>query len=120
MSERTWIADLKTQAGDPVRIAGWLHRYRELSHVTFLVIRDRTGLAQVVVEADHVTEEIAALSPETVVAIDGLVVAEERAPGGVEIHEPSVTVLAAPVEPPFDLFRPTLNAQLPKIGRAHV
>lgn len=116
MSERTWIADLKTQAGGPVRIAGWLHRYRELSHVTFLVIRDRTGLAQVVVEADHVTDEIAALSPETVVAIDGLAVAEERAPGGVEIHEPSVTVLAAPVEPPpFDLFRPTLNAQLPTL-----
>ena len=36
--------------GEPVRLQGWVHRRRELAAVTFLVVRDRTGLAQVVVK----------------------------------------------------------------------
>jgi nondiscriminating aspartyl-tRNA synthetase len=39
-----------------------------------------------------------------------------QAPGGVEVHQPVVEVLApASAPPPFDLFRPTLAAQLPTI-----
>ncbi len=37
-------------AGQPVLLQGWVHRRRELAAVTFLVVRDRTGLAQVVVK----------------------------------------------------------------------
>ena len=33
-----------------VRLQGWVHRRRELAALTFLVVRDRTGLAQVVVQ----------------------------------------------------------------------
>ena len=36
--------------GDTVRLQGWVHRRRELAALTFLVVRDRTGLAQVVVK----------------------------------------------------------------------
>ena len=36
--------------GEPVRLQGWVHRRRELAALTFLVVRDRTGLAQVVVK----------------------------------------------------------------------
>ena len=39
------------EAGEQVRLQGWVHRRRELSQVTFLVVRDRTGLAQVVLPA---------------------------------------------------------------------
>ena len=37
--------------GEQVRLQGWVHRRRELAKVTFLVVRDRTGLAQVVLPA---------------------------------------------------------------------
>ena len=43
-------ADLAGMAGQQVTIAGWLHRKRQLKSVTFLIIRDRTGLAQVVAD----------------------------------------------------------------------
>ena len=46
---RTLCHDLTTTApGTPVRLEGWVHRRRELARVTFLVLRDRSGLAQVV------------------------------------------------------------------------
>ncbi|MET7994266.1 OB-fold nucleic acid binding domain-containing protein [Amycolatopsis sp. NPDC005232] len=51
MFPRTLVADLPTHTGTTTTIAGWLHRRRTLKSVTFLVIRDRTGLAQVVFSA---------------------------------------------------------------------
>ncbi len=113
---RVWVGELQHCAGRRVTIAGWLHRQRRLSRVTFLIIRDATGLGQVVIDDPVQAEELAELQPETVVAITGLAVANPQAPGGVELHEPAVEVLARPVEtPPFDLYRPTLNVQLPTL-----
>src|SRR6188472_2206068 len=40
-----------TTPGEQVRLQGWVHRRRELAKVTFLVVRDRSGLAQVVLPA---------------------------------------------------------------------
>ncbi len=48
MISRVLAADVASHAGTQVRIAGWLHRRRPLKSMTFLVIRDRSGLAQVV------------------------------------------------------------------------
>jgi nondiscriminating aspartyl-tRNA synthetase len=113
---RVFAGDLPQHAGSPVRIAGWLHRQRRLSHITFLVVRDATGLAQVVVTDAEQSQAVAGLSPETVLAVDGEAVASEQAPGGVEIQRPVIEVLATPAEaPPFDLYRPRLNVQLPTL-----
>jgi nondiscriminating aspartyl-tRNA synthetase len=112
--ERILAAQLREHVGERVRIAGWLHRRRQLSRVTFLVVRDRTGLSQVVVGDRDLAQRAAALEHETVVSVIGRAVAAEQAPGGVEIHEPEIEVVAAPAEPPpLELWRPTLAAQLP-------
>src|SRR5919109_3895588 len=102
--------ELSAHAGERVTLAGWLHAKRELGSVTFVVLRDRAGLAQVV--ADPPVE----LSAETVLEIEGLAVAAEQAPGGVELHDPSFRVLAEPAEPPpIELRRPVLKEVLPTI-----
>ena len=46
MISRVLAADLPSHVGAQVRIAGWLHRKRQLKSMTFLIIRDRSGLAQ--------------------------------------------------------------------------
>jgi nondiscriminating aspartyl-tRNA synthetase len=100
--------------GERVRLAGWLHRLRQLSSVSFLILRDRQGLAQIVVEDPALIARLAGLHAESVLAVEGTVVAEAQAPGGFEIHRPTVEVLsAANAPPPFELFRPSINAQLP-------
>jgi nondiscriminating aspartyl-tRNA synthetase len=102
--------ELSAHAGERVTLAGWLHAKRELGSVTFVVLRDRAGLAQVV--ADPPVE----LSAETVLEVEGLAVAAEQAPGGVELREPSFRVLAEPAEPPpIELRRPVLKESLPTI-----
>jgi nondiscriminating aspartyl-tRNA synthetase len=97
--------------GDTVRLQGWVHRRRELATVSFLVVRDRTGLAQVVVR-DGTT-----LPPEeTTVEVVGRATANPQAPGGIELTEPVVTLLTEPAAtPPVELWRPELNAALPTL-----
>jgi nondiscriminating aspartyl-tRNA synthetase len=114
--ERVLANELSAEAGGRARIAGWLHQRRDLSRVTFLVLRDRTGLAQAVVEDPSLRAEVAELVPETVLELEGDAVATPQAPGGIELHARSVRVLATPAEaPPIELRRPRLKEQLPTL-----
>jgi nondiscriminating aspartyl-tRNA synthetase len=114
--QRVLTKELGGHVGTRVRIAGWLHHQRRLSRVTFLVLRDRSGLAQVVVDEPAQRSALGELKPETVVELEGDLVAAPEAPGGVELRARSVKVLAAPKEaPPIELRRPRLKEQLPKI-----
>jgi nondiscriminating aspartyl-tRNA synthetase len=114
--ERTWTVDLLAHAGERVRLAGWLHRLRRLGSVSFLLLRDARGVAQVVVEDAALAERLGALHPESVLAVEGEAVAVPRAPGGAEVRRPEVEVLsAAGAPPPFELYRPQLEASLPAL-----
>jgi len=114
--ERILASELPAHAGERVCLQGWLHRLRRLSEVTFLVLRDASGLAQVVVHDRALDESLAALNAESVLTVEGLAVAMPQAPGGVELHEPSIDLIAPAAEPPpFDLFRPTIKALLPTL-----
>src|SRR5579884_3995787 len=113
---RTLVGELAEHVGRRVTLMGWLHRQRRLSQVSFLIVRDRSGLGQVVVEDAGQAAQTAGLAPETVLAVSGEVVAAAQAPGGAELHRPQIEVIAAPVEqPPLELWRPTLSAQLPTL-----
>jgi nondiscriminating aspartyl-tRNA synthetase len=111
---RTLARDLSAAPpGSTVRLQGWVHRRRQLATVTFLVLRDRTGLAQVVVRTG-VGQALEVPPEETTVEVTGTVTANPQAPGGVEVTEPVITPLTDDAEtPPVELWRPTLTAALP-------
>jgi nondiscriminating aspartyl-tRNA synthetase len=114
--ERCFSTDLLARSGQRVRIAGWLHHQRRLARVTFALVRDAKGIVQVVIDDDGLREEVGSLLPESVVIVHGTAVHTGQAPGGVEIHDPEFRILSSPSEPaPFELRRPTLNAQLPTL-----
>ncbi len=114
MISRVLAADLPRHVGEHVMIAGWLHRRRELKSVTFLIVRDRSGLAQVVLR-DH-GDQPDGLTEETVIEVRGLVTASSQAPGGAEITDPVITPLSGPAEPPpLEVYRPAITAGLPAI-----
>lgn len=106
---RILSSQLPHHTGEQVSVAGWVHRRRELKSVSFLILRDRAGLAQIVMPPG-----VQMPGEETVVSVSGTAKANEIAPGGVEIVEPRITVLSDPVQAlPFEIFRPTLSPALP-------
>ncbi|HEY9242240.1 MAG TPA: aspartate--tRNA(Asn) ligase [Streptosporangiaceae bacterium] len=116
---RTLAADLpQAPPGRPVRIEGWIHRRRFLAAVTFLILRDRSGLAQVVIRPED-REALATArdcGEETVVAVTGLATPNPAAPGGIELTGPRITPLSSPAQtPPVELWRPALDAALPTL-----
>ena len=116
-SSRILATDLPAHAGRRVTVAGWLHRKRVLKAVTFLIIRDRSGVAQVVLTGNEAAAAgVAGLPEETVLEITGTVTLNSQAPGGAELTGPAVAPLSEPAQPPpFDLYRPTVTAALPTI-----
>ena len=109
---RTLCHDLSTTTpGTEVVIEGWVHRRRELARITFLVVRDRSGLAQVVLApGTPVPPE------ETTVRVTGTATASTQAPGGIEMTGAVVEALTeAAITPPAELWRPSLNVSLPTL-----
>jgi nondiscriminating aspartyl-tRNA synthetase len=107
--QRVLSTELTPHAGEQVTIAGWVHRRRELKSVSFLILRDRAGLAQVVVPPGTVMPP-----EETVVQVTGVVTPNKVAPGGVELTGPRITQLSGlEHHAPLEIFRPTLTATLP-------
>jgi nondiscriminating aspartyl-tRNA synthetase len=111
---RTLAARLPQAApGSWVRVQGWVHRVRGLATVTFVVVRDRSGLAQVVVRDQQAREVVRGLGEETVVAVAGVATRNPAAPGGVEVTQPQITLLSEPAQtPPVQLWRPALDTGL--------
>ena len=115
LAPRVLARDLgSVEPGSHATLAGWVHRRRVLASVTFLVLRDRSGLAQVVVKDEETIAQLAGLPEETVVEVTGSVSGNASAPGGAELVEPTVTPLTEPAAaPPVELWRPTFGAGLP-------
>jgi nondiscriminating aspartyl-tRNA synthetase len=108
---RIWTTQLLAHIGQRVRLAGWLHHWRRLSRVSFLVVRDGRGLAQVVVEDPVLSRRLDDLHRESLLTIEGIVQANPHAPGGVEVHDAAIEVVVPTTSsPPLDLSRPALRA----------
>ena len=97
--------------GERVKVQGWVHRRRPHGAITFLNLRDRSGVVQVVLRPDEFPEASAALDParlEWVIEVEGHVAARapeavnpEMPTGEVEIIAESARILS-PADPlPF-------------------
>lgn len=104
---RVLSSDLSNFIGQEIKLEGWLHKKRLLGGLTFINVRDRHGLTQVLIREKDEVEKLRGLQIGTVLAIEGLVAEEPRAPGGAEIHDPKITV-RVPVtdEPPIEIDKP--------------
>jgi nondiscriminating aspartyl-tRNA synthetase len=110
---RILARDLPQHIGEHILLQGWLHHTRHLKAVDFLLLRDRSGIAQVIVESPALRESLAAWPHESVLEVRGRVVDSPQAPNGVELHDPTITVMSDTVDdPPIELYRPEMQALL--------
>ena len=87
---RTLIEELPAKIGETVRIRGWLQAIRDQKRMQFVIVRDETGLVQVLLPKEEppsaLNEAVSALTVESAVTISGTVVADERVKlGGLEV-----------------------------------
>jgi aspartyl/asparaginyl-tRNA synthetase len=107
--ERTLIEGLREKVGGPATIRGWAQAIRDQKKVQFVVVRDETGMAQVVLSKEDppsaLNEAVSALTAESAVTITGSVVADERVKlGGLELkledlHVDSLAEPEIPIAP---------------------
>ncbi|MGH7237959.1 MAG: amino acid--tRNA ligase-related protein, partial [Candidatus Saccharimonadales bacterium] len=105
--ERVLSREVKSRVGEKITIEGWLHKKRLLGGLTFINVRDRAGLTQVVLRDKDEVEKLRGLQIGTVLRVEGNVAEEPRAPGGAELHDAALEVLV-PVtdEPPIEIDKP--------------
>ena len=109
--------------GTEVRLGGWVHRRRDLGGIVFLDLRDRAGIVQVAVGPAWAPPDVLAragtLGAETVIVVDGVVVARpanmknaELATGDVEVHARRLEVVGVAATPAIPVAR-ARNEELP-------
>ena len=107
----------QSDVGRTVRLAGWVHNYRDHGGVVLIDLRDRDGLTQVVFDADEcgvqTRDEARRLRSEWVISVEGVVADRgvdaagktrenpKLATGKVELRARGMQVLSESPTPPF-------------------
>lgn len=97
--------------GQQVTLAGWVQKSRKLGGMTFIDLRDRYGITQLVVEADAsetLVETSTSLGREYVIQATGTVVERQSKnpkmdTGEIEIRLSEIIILNKSVTPPFTI-----------------
>jgi len=109
---RVLASDIAEHIGAEISLSGWVHRIRDMGKITFVVLRDRSGMAQLVYQTDSMPQ----LGLEYVIGVSGRVVANERSPGGAELEASVTDVLSvADQELPFPINRDPSECSLEMI-----
>jgi len=94
--KRILINQIKKKIGQKVKIAGFVKTIRDHGGIKFLIVRDISGIIQVVVNKSNIetakTAEL--LNLESVVEILGVVEEEKQAPNGFEIQAEEIKILS--------------------------
>jgi len=104
--EKIYIKDIKS--GKKVLLQGWVHDTRQLGKVRFLLLRDITGIIQVVAHADQCNKKtfdlMMSVPRESAIQIIGKTKADKKAPGGVEVVPDEIEILGKAEHPiPIDV-----------------
>ena len=99
------IDALPGRAGQTVLVRGWVMTTRSSGKIAFVVLRDGTGYLQAVISKkdvpDATWDAFGRLTQETALEVTGLVRADQRAPGGVELTVTELRILGTSVDFPI-------------------
>jgi len=111
--KRTLSSDLHRSIGQTVLLRGWLNNIRSFGKLTFLILRDRGGLSQILIEDKNENQKIAQLQPGSILQIIGTAVASKEANIGIEIINPKISVENSIQEvPPIEYYKPQIHSDL--------
>ena len=100
LSRRVMAGEVKPEMdGFDVDVFGWVHEVRDLGKLVFILVRDVSGICQVVFRRGEVDEATAAalnnIPNESVIHVNGVVTRQPKSKLGVEVAGRKLTVLGA-------------------------
>lgn len=114
MKTRVLIKDLSAHLNQDVVIAGWMHRLRVLGKLGFLLLRDRTGFVQCVLNAQQI-EYIKHLQVESVLKVRGCVVKSPNK-DDLEVQVSEIDIISPVLDQvPVEINKDSLDAHLDTI-----
>lgn len=116
MIRTNYINELLSNKGKNVVIAGWVENVKELPNLRFVIIKDRTGLAQITLSKKDSSQDLlsltAKLNLQDVIAVEGIVPEKQIAKIGPELKPSSIKLLNKSETPlPIDITG-TIDTQL--------
>lgn len=111
--KRVLSVDLPSYIGQRVRVSGWLHALRSFGKIYFLILRDRKGLSQIIVENADDFATLRALQVGSVLTVLGDVAENEKAQLKVELVHPEITIDVPITEvPSIEYVKPEIPYEL--------
>ena len=111
--KRVLAKELSQHLNQPVEIRGWLNNIRAIGKLNFLILRDRTGFIQVVIQDKEEYRKVAQLQPGSILTIKGTASASAQAELGAEVIQPSIFVEVPITEiPQVEYYKPEINTDL--------
>lgn len=109
--KRIMVEESKNHINEEVIVKGWLYRIRKLKSVTFLILRDRTGMVQCI--ANNELSDIKGLKLEAVISITGKVVPGNNSYNPFEIQVEGINILSEVTEElPIEINKKDLEVNL--------
>lgn len=110
---RTLAKELVQSIGKEVRLRGWMNNVRAFGKLTFLLLRDRSGLAQIVIEKREEAAKLSTLQPGSILTVRGKAVSSKESSLGAEIIEP-ILEIENPIQevPKLEYYKPEIHTDL--------
>lgn len=108
--KRVLIGELGSKLNEKVLIKGWVHRIRELKSISFIILRDRSGMVQCVANKDI---DLSSIKCESVIEIQGTVSEGKNSLNNFEVSCESIKPLSlVKDELPIEINKNELNISL--------
>lgn len=109
--KRIMVNQLNNHINEKVQVKGWVHRIRKLKSVTFIILRDRTGLVQCVVNNKEINDMDIKL--ESVVEVIGTVLESKNNLNSFEISVAKFYIINSSIEElPIEINKENLELNL--------
>jgi nondiscriminating aspartyl-tRNA synthetase len=110
--QRVLAREVSNCVNKHITMRGWLNNLRSMGKLGFLLLRDRTGLAQIVIEDPVELQKVSQLQPGSILTIHGRVI-DSNSVYKAEVVDPKIVVENAIHEiPPIEYYKPELHTDL--------
>ncbi len=110
---RTLIEKLGERLNEKVLVKGWVHKVRAMKNITFVILRDRSGMVQCVIDK---TFDITGIRNETVAELEGIIQPGKNSLNDYELMVTNIKILSeVNVELPIEINKDELQASLETI-----